>query len=81
MAYYIYFVECRDSTLYCGYTNDLKKRVETHNSGKGAKYTLRRRPVKLVYSEEFNSKSEALKREYKLKQFNRKEKLDLIYSK
>jgi putative endonuclease len=79
--FYTYFVKCRDGTLYCGYTNDLKKRVEAHNSGKGAKYTIKRRPVYLVYSEEFVSKSEAMKREYALKQLCRREKEDLIYFK
>ena len=79
--FYTYFVKCRDGTLYCGYTNDLKKRIETHNSGKGSKYTSKRRPVYLVYSEEFITKSEAMKREYALKQLSRYEKDDLIYSK
>ncbi len=81
MAHFVYFVKCRDNSLYCGYTTDLKKRVEKHNSGKGAKYTMKRRPVNLVYSEEFETKQEAMKREYALKQLTRIEKLKLINSK
>lgn len=76
--YYCYLVECSDKTLYCGYTNDIDKRVKTHNSGKGAKYTQKRLPVRLVYSERFDSKSEAMRREYAIKQLSRREKLKLI---
>lgn len=76
--YYCYLVECCDKTLYCGYTNDIDKRVKTHNLGKGAKYTQKRLPVKLVYSERFDSKSEAMRREYAIKQLSRSEKLKLI---
>lgn len=78
MSHYCYILLCSDGTLYCGYTNDLEKRVNTHNRGKGAKYTRRRTPVKLVYSEEFKTKSEALKREHQIKKLSRKEKLALI---
>ena len=53
---YTYLLECADHTLYCGWTNDLEKRVKAHNSGLGAKYTKPRRPVKLVYFEEFETK-------------------------
>jgi len=74
-----YILTCSDGTLYCGYSNDVSKRVETHNNGKGAKYTKTRRPVKLVYTEDFDTKSEAMKREYQIKQLTRKEKLKLIY--
>lgn len=76
--FYVYMVECCDHTIYTGYTNDLGNRVSTHNSGKGAKYTKVRLPVKLVYNEEFETKSLAMKREYQIKQFSRKEKLKLI---
>ena len=69
---------CHDGTLYCGYTNDLNKRIAAHNNKKGAKYTKTRLPVKLVYSEEFDNKSEAMKREWQIKQLDRKEKLKLI---
>jgi putative endonuclease len=78
--FFVYFLKCRDNSFYCGYTNDLTKRIELHNRGKGAKYTMKRRPVKLIYSEEFKTKSEAMKREYALKQLTRKEKEAIIYS-
>lgn len=76
--YYVYILNCKDDTLYCGYTDDINKRLEVHNSGKGAKYTKSRLPVNLVYKEEFDSKVEAMKREYAIKQLTRKEKLLLI---
>ena len=81
MNHYCYILQCRDKTLYCGYTNNLDKRLAVHNSGKGAKYTKIRLPVKLVYSESFATKSEAMKREYQIKQYTRLQKLDLINEK
>ncbi len=78
MKHYVYLVRCRDESLYCGYTTDVEKRVQTHNRGEGAKYTKSRLPVTLVYYEELPSKSEALKREYAIKQLTRKQKLALI---
>ncbi|MCI7802467.1 MAG: GIY-YIG nuclease family protein [Floccifex porci] len=78
--YYVYILECCDKSLYTGYTNHLEKRIKAHNEGKGAKYTKGRRPVSLVYFESFQTKSEALKREYAIKQFSRKKKLELIKS-
>lgn len=77
---YVYIVECNDNTLYTGWTTDLQKRIAAHNHGKGAKYTKARRPVKLVYYEEYADKSLALKREYAIKQLTRKEKELLINS-
>ena len=79
MPYFVYLVECRDRSYYCGYTGDLKKRIEAHNSGKGAKYTQRRMPVRLVYCEEFESRSAAMKREAQIKKLSRKEKEELVY--
>ena len=64
---YTYIIKCADSTLYTGWTNDLDKRIKAHNSGKGAKYTKTRRPVKLVYYEEHETKNEAMSREYAIK--------------
>lgn len=75
---YVYILRCSDMTLYTGWTNDLEKRVATHNKGKGAKYTKCRLPVELVYFEECTDKSAALKREYAIKQLSRAEKIDLI---
>ncbi|MCK1238618.1 GIY-YIG nuclease family protein [Streptococcus uberis] len=60
---FMYVLECSDKTLYTGYTTDVNKRLETHNSGKGAKYTKARLPVKLLYVEAFNSKQEAMSAE------------------
>lgn len=76
--HYVYLVECADKTLYCGYTNNLEKRIASHNSGNGAKYTKGRKPVKLVHFEKFKSKSKALKRELKIKKFSREEKKKLF---
>lgn len=77
--YYIYILKCSDGTLYTGSTNDLKKRLHIHNNGKaGAKYTRGRRPVEMIYSEEFKTKSKALKREWEIKGMKREEKIGLI---
>jgi putative endonuclease len=76
--HYVYIVKCADGTYYTGYTNDLKRRIKQHNAGEGAKYTKGRRPVELVHSEQFETKSEAMKREYKIKQLNRQSKLEII---
>ncbi|MGL4607401.1 MAG: GIY-YIG nuclease family protein [Eubacteriaceae bacterium] len=75
---YVYIVKCSDGTLYTGWARDIKKREAIHNSGNGAKYTRSRRPVILVYSEAFESKSNALKREIEIKKLTRKKKLELI---
>lgn len=75
---YVYILECVDKSLYTGYTNNLEKRLKTHNSGKGSKYTRSRLPVKLIYFEEFETKIEAMKREYYIKQMSRNDKLKLI---
>ncbi|MGN0313749.1 MAG: GIY-YIG nuclease family protein [Fusicatenibacter sp.] len=75
---FTYIVECRDGTLYTGWTKDLERRITAHNLGKGAKYTKSRRPVKLVYFEKFSCREEAMRREWEIKQLTRKEKLRLI---
>jgi len=77
---YTYIVECADGSLYTGWTYDLEKRMESHNSGKGSKYTRSRLPVKLVYYEIKADKIEAMKREYAIKRLTRKDKLLLIQS-
>ncbi len=77
--YYVYLVKCKDNTLYCGYTNELSRRIHEHNySKKGAKYTKTRRPVKLVYAKAFLTKSEACKFEHQVKQLARSQKEELI---
>lgn len=74
----IYIVRCRDGSLYTGYAVDVEKRVATHNTGQGAKYTRARLPVVLAYKETFETKSDALKREYAIKQLTRAKKEQLI---
>lgn len=82
MPYFVYLVQCADQSLYCGYTKDLQRRVDEHNdSKKGSKYTRAKRPVQLVYSEEYATLSEALKREYQIKQLSSQAKQALIQSK
>ena len=75
---YTYIVECSDGTFYTGWTNDLDRRIAAHNSGKGAKYTKTRRPVTLVYYEMSEAKEEAMRREYEIKQYSRRQKEKLI---
>lgn len=77
-AHYFYVLECSDGSYYAGYTVNLERRIHNHNTGKGAKYTRGRTPVKLLYSEEFESKSEALKMEIKFKKFSKKRKQSYI---
>lgn len=78
MKWYVYILRCADDTLYTGITDDLQRRLEQHNMGKGAKYTRGRGPVTLVYQQELPAKGEALKREYQIKQLTRQQKLELI---
>lgn len=75
---YTYILKCNDDSLYTGWTNDLEKRIQVHNEGKGAKYTKSRRPVTLVYYEKFQSKEEAMKREYAIKHMTRAQKEKLV---
>jgi putative endonuclease len=77
-VFFVYMVRCADGTLYTGLARDPHARVDVHNSGKGAKYTRSRRPVSLVYSEECESLSAALKRERQLKPWSRAQKEALI---
>lgn len=76
--HYVYMLRCSDSSIYTGYTTDLKNRLDTHNKGKGAKYTRTRLPVDLLYFEEYSTKSAALKREYAIKQLTKKQKENMI---
>lgn len=75
---YTYIARCSDGTLYTGWTNDHKKRIKDHNEGRGAKYTRSRRPVELVYFEEFYTKEEAMSREWTIKQMPRRKKEEMI---
>jgi len=74
----VYILDCSDHTYYTGITNDLNSRLAKHNDGKGAKYTRGRRPVTLLKSWEFPSKSEALKEEYRIKKLTKIQKIELI---
>ncbi|NLY46634.1 MAG: GIY-YIG nuclease family protein [Tissierella sp.] len=76
--FYVYILKCSDNSLYTGYTVDLEKRLITHNKGKASKYTRGRLPVELIYYEELPTKSDALKREYEIKQMKRPKKLKMI---
>lgn len=80
MPYFFYILRCNDNSLYSGVTIDLERRVLEHNSDnkKGAKYTKSRRPVKLVYSEEYDNVQSAMKREYEVKQWSKVKKEQLI---
>lgn len=76
---YTYIVQCADGTLYTGWTTNVMRRLKEHNEGRaGAKYTRAKRPVNLVYYEGYETKEEAMRREYAIKQLTRKEKLELI---
>ncbi len=70
----VYLVQCSDETYYCGISNDVLKRIATHNAGKGARYTKTRRPVTLKYIEEVGTMGQALKREREVKSYSRKKK-------
>lgn len=72
--HYTYMLKCKDNTYYTGYTNDLEKRLKAHNEGKGAKYTKGRGPMELVYYEEYEDKTSAMRREWEIKQLSRSEK-------
>lgn len=78
---FVYIVQCSDETLYTGWTNNLKKRLEAHNKGTGAKYTRGRTPVILKYFETFSTKEDAMKRECEIKKLSRQEKEKLIKGK
>jgi len=88
MSHFVYVIKCVDKTLYTGYTTNIEKRLSEHNGdgstataqSAGARYTRGRRPVELVYSEKFNSRSEAMRREYAIKKLSRSEKVSLISS-
>lgn len=77
-SFWVYIVRCADGTLYTGYALDPEERIARHNAGKGAKYTAGRRPVTLVFTQRFRSRTRALQREYELKQWTRAEKEALL---
>ncbi|MBQ9679693.1 MAG: GIY-YIG nuclease family protein [Ruminococcus sp.] len=77
---YTYLLRCADGSLYCGWTNDLEKRLSAHNAGTASKYTRTRLPVEMVYAERHDSKQEAMKREYRIKHLTKEDKEALILS-
>lgn len=77
-AWHVYMVRCADGSLYTGCTNDLARRVATHNAGKGARYTRSRLPTELVWSVRVKDRSAALSREARVKKLSRAEKLSLL---
>lgn len=79
--HFVYILQTERNTLYCGYTDDVEKRYQAHLDGKGAKYTRANKPVKLLWQKEFETKTEALKEEYRIKhKLTREQKLELINS-
>ena len=76
--YYVYIILTVNNKLYCGYTDDVEKRYKLHKEGKGAKFTRANKPLKLVYTAEFDTKQEAQKEEYRIKHLSRNEKEKLI---
>jgi putative endonuclease len=77
MSYYVYILLCEDGSYYTGYTKDVRRRVERHRKGRGARYTRMHQPEKVVYVEEFKSRSEAMKREQKIKSLGHSQKQQL----
>ena len=75
---YTYILKCRDNSLYTGWTNDIDKRLKAHNDGKSEKYNKSRRPVELIYYEKYETKEEAMKREYAIKHMTRRAKEELL---
>jgi len=78
MSYTVYILQCCDKSLYTGIAQDLEKRINEHEAGKGSKYVRSRLPVTVVHTETAPSKSEALKREHEIKQMTKVEKLVLV---
>lgn len=77
-THWVYVVECSDGTYYTGYTTDVERRLREHNDGTGAKYTQGRAPVTLLHTEQFETQSAAMRREYEIKQLTRSQKERLI---
>lgn len=78
MSSFVYILKCNDGSLYTGYTNNLEKRLKSHNKGIASKYTASRLPVKMIFSEKCRDKSDALKKEYFIKTLSRGNKIKLI---
>ncbi|MDP8253253.1 MAG: GIY-YIG nuclease family protein [Candidatus Kaelpia aquatica] len=79
-SFYVYILECSDGTFYTGYTKNIEARIGLHSSGKGAKYTRDRRPVKLAWVKEYKYFKRAFMRELEIKRMSRKKKEELVRS-
>jgi putative endonuclease len=79
--YYVYILLCHDGSYYTGYTHDLKSRLEQHRKGRGSRYTRMKKPKKIVYFEEFKSRSDAMVREREIKRLAHHEKTKMISAK
>lgn len=77
-SWFVYILRCNDGSLYTGISNDVEARVKRHNEGKGSKYIRAKRPATLVYTQEFTTKSEALRREIEIKALSRNDKQQLV---
>ncbi|OGN05108.1 MAG: endonuclease [Candidatus Yanofskybacteria bacterium RIFCSPHIGHO2_01_FULL_44_17] len=75
--YYVYLIECRDKTLYTGITTDIERRFREHSSGKGGAYTRSKKVERVLYTEQFDTRSQAQKREVEIKSWRREKKLNL----
>jgi len=80
MLYYVYIILCQDGSFYTGYTKNIEERTKLHSNGKGAKYTRAHPPEKVAYTEQFTSRSEAMKREKAIKKLNHEQKSQLANS-
>ena len=76
--HFVYILETEHNMLYCGYTDDVERRFQAHLNGTGAKFTRAHKPIKILYTKEFETKSDALKEEYRIKRLPKAEKLKLI---
>ena len=76
--FYTYIIQTENNKLYCGYTDDVEKRFQKHIEGTASKFTRANKPLKIVYTKEFETKQEAMKEEYRIKQLSRSEKNELI---
>ena len=76
--YYVYLIECEDKTLYTGITTDIQRRFKEHGSGKGGSYTRSKKVKRVLYTEQYPTRGEALKREFEIKGWRREKKLNLI---
>ncbi len=78
MVFYVYILKCIDGSFYTGYTKDLDERTRQHQNGIGARYTKTHKPQSIVYTELFDTRSKAMKREREIKKLSHQQKLDLI---